>query len=369
LQINDTTSLSVSDLKKILELFSVDVPLPDAHFDLIHNPHFRELIQKSKSFIVLDNSKGKGIKADKVALKKKIEILLGYGLNNITLCGGFGPDHLDTYFELKRFFRVNFSVDAETRLKTNGHPDIEKIKVYLFQLIRSDVPKECGIEQTRKFLEENRRADWEKTLICDVEFAIHPRVFHAGRFPSSAWFAKEVSSLLKKDTDFCEVGCGSGVISCLVARANPKLRVIATDINPHAKRNTLLNAEKLRLSNQITVYAGDVLDGVDPDKRFDTIFWALPFGFLDPGTSIDLEETQVFDPGYRAIRKFLQTAKRHLKPKGRILVGFSQDLGHSKLLEHIAEQCSIQFIKVRETVLKEETEVQFEILEGKFLSD
>jgi GTP cyclohydrolase II len=365
LQINDLPPLETVDLKKISDLFSIDIPLSDKNFDLVYDKQFRELIKKNKSFILLDNSGGKGIKESKDSFKKKIDILLAYGLNDIALCGGFGPHDLDRYFELRRYYRVNFSIDAETNLKTEGKVDLEKIKLYLLQLIRFDDPKQQGIDQTRKFLEQHRRSDWEVTEIEEKEFLIHSKVFHAGHFPSTSWFASRVRELVKNETSFCEVGCGSGVISCLVAASNPKLEVAATDINPYASENTKLNAERLGLNERLAVFTGDVLDGVEHDNRFDSIFWALPFGFLDPGVNISLEEAQVFDPGYRAIRKFFQSAKNYLKPKGRLLIGFSSNLGHAELLEEIAKECSIKLRKIDEKIMKEDTQIQFEILEGR----
>jgi methylase of polypeptide subunit release factors len=145
------------------------------------------------------------------------------------------------------------------------------------------------------------------------------------------------------------------------------MRVTATDINPHASENTKLNAENLGLSKKISVLTGDVLDNIHEEARFDSIFWALPFGFLDPGAQINLEEAQVFDPGYRAIRKFFQTAKDHLKPKGRLLLGFSSDLGHPDLLAEIANEYSFKLVKLKEKAMKEDDEIVFEILEGRII--
>lgn len=370
LQVNDLSRLKVIYLKKAYDLFQkVDVPLSEETFGLIHNKQFRNLIKKHKSFILLDNSKGKGIQESKDSFMKKMEILLSYGFNDISLCGGFGPDELDTYFELRRYYRVNFSIDAETKLKKKGKIDIEKIKLYLSQLIRFDDPNLSGIEQTRKFLEQHRRSTWESIKIEDREFLIHPKVFHPGYFPSTRWFASEICNHIKGHVDFCEVGCGSGVISCLVALANPRLHIIATDINPYATQNTELNAERLGLKGRVEALQGDVLDNIPEEYRFDSIFWALPFGFLDPGTNIDLEEIQVFDPGYRAIRKFFQTAKKYLKPDGKLLIGFSSCLGHQKLLEQLAKESNINLSKVSEKEMRESEEVTFELLVGKYLKN
>ncbi len=364
LQINDINNLDVSVLKSVAELLIVDIPLSNKDFDIVNNAQFRNLVKKTKSFIILDNSKGRGVKESKTSLMKKIDILLAYGLNDIVLCGGFGPDELDTYFAIRRYYRFNFSIDAQTKLKTEGKIDINKVKFYLLQLIRFVDPKYLGVEQTKKFLAEHRHSDTEQVKIQGHEFLILPNVFHAGHFPSTAWFATELSGLLKNSHHFCEVGCGSGVISCLVALSNPKLQISATDINPDASENTKINAGQLGLSSRISVFTGDVLDNIEPcTGGFDSIFWALPFGFLDPGTTISLEEAQVFDPGYRAIRKLLKTAKKYLKPGKKLLLGFSSDLGHYELLQSLVQDVGASMRVIVQTKIQEDVELQFEILE------
>lgn len=362
-QLNDLRTLEMPILKKLNDLFTIDIPLSDSDFGIVQNPEFIEFVKENQIFILIDNSKGKGIREAKESMMKKIDALLSFGLNNIVLCGGFGPDALDTYFQMQRFYRCNFSIDAETKLKTNGLFDTQKIKHYLFQLIRSDEPKEEGILQTKKFLEKHRSNDESQTEILGHNFLVHPKVFNAGHFPSSAWFASEISKLLKNQSDFCEVGCGAGVISCIAALSNPTLQIVATDINPHASENTKTNATRLNVHDRISAFTGDVLDGIDPKLQFDSIFWALPFGFMDPGTPIDLEEAQFFDPGYRAIRKLLKTAKAYLQPKGKIFLGFSTDLGHYGLLENLAKEVNASIKIISKTTIQEDVKLRFEILE------
>ncbi len=368
LQANDVEPDDFETIELACKTFLADVPLFDANFNLIEDKKFRDTITKNKAFVLLDNSKGAGIRETKANLMKKIDVLLGYGMNDIAILGGFGPDDLDTYFELRRHYRINFSIDAETKLKTNGEIDIEKTKTYLRQLLRFDDPKEAGVEQSRTFLQQNQTSDWTMVTINQKDFVVHPAVFNPGPFPSTRWFADFVQEYVKGQSDFCEVGCGAGVISCLVGLSNPDLKIVATDINPFATETTKLNVEKLGLDKQISVMEGDVLDGVSKEHKFDTIFWALPFGFLDPGTKIDLRDMQLFDPGYRATRKFLSEAKNYLKPEGSILLGFSEDLGHIDLLEDIARAAGVVFETVGEVELKERETVTFQIIQGTYVS-
>ncbi|MBA3789378.1 GTP cyclohydrolase II [Patescibacteria group bacterium] len=364
IQTNDVPSPELDTIKLSCRSFLADIPLSDSNFDLVHDAGFRKSITKYKAFILLDNSKGTGIRETKEALMKKIDILLKYGLNDIAIFGGFGPDDLDTYFELRRYYKINFSIDAETKLKTDGQIDIEKTKLYLSQLIRFDDPKEAGIEQTRTFLQQSKHTDWDKTVVDGKEFSIHPAVFNSSSFASTAWFASVVKEQVQGQKDFCEVGCGAGVESCLVALANPDMHVVSTDINPFASENTKFNADKLGVGDRIEITTGDVLDGIAVDKKFDSIFWALPFGFLDPGTEVSMEEMQVFDPGYRALRKFFSTARNFLKPNGQLLIGFSSDLGNQELLEELAKQAGLKIDIVAEKEIQEKDTLKFELLKG-----
>lgn len=366
LQTNDLAPDNLEAILLACELFLADIPLDDENFDLVHNETFRKAIREYKAFVLLDNSKGTGVRESKERLQEKIDVLLSYGMNDIAIFGGFGPDDLDTYFELRRHYRINFSIDAETKLKTDGEIDIEKTKTYLSQLMRFDDPKQAGIEQTRAFLQQNQAEDWVTVTIEGKEFVVHPAVFNPGPFPSTVWFADRVSQHLEGQKDFCEVGCGAGVITCLVAERFPEMHVVATDINPFAAETTKLNAERLGLTERIEVFSGDVLDAVPKNKEFDSIFWALPFGFLDPGAPVNLQDMQVFDPGYRATRKFLKEARNYLKEGGSIFLGFSSDLGHEDLLHDIARDEGIVFETVAETQMQETDTITFELLKGRY---
>lgn len=366
IQLNDLPEIRYSYLKTAKELFRVELPISDEEFDIIENKKIQKMVKKGEVSIKLDNSKGQGIKHKKKGLMKQIDTLLRLGINQFALAGGYGPDELELYFYIRRYYRINFSIDSETKLKTNHVVDFEKVKQYLNQLMRFDDPNEDGIEQTRQFLSENTREKWEEVVIEGTKYKIHPKVFHPGFFPSTRWFAKEVSKLISEEKTFCEIGSGSGVVSCYVALHHPNVRVAASDINPFAAENTKLNVDELDLTTQVEIYNGNVFDSLPKDKKFDSIFWALPFGFLDPGTEVGLEEMQVFDPGYKAIRNFFKEGKEHLRTDGRLLIGFSTDLGNSELLLDLAEEYRIKLDILSETILTEKDQVRFQILSGKY---
>lgn len=365
LQTNDLAPWDLEAIKLACELFLADIPLWDENFNLVDNEEFRNVIKAKKAFVLLDNSKGTGVMESKDSLMKKIEHLLSYGMNDIAIFGGFGPDSLETYFELRRYYKINFSIDAESKLKTDDQIDLEKTRTYIKQLLRFDDPKQAGLDQTETFLQQVTD-EWQEFSVEGKQFKVHPAVFNPAHFPSTKWFKDEMTRVIQGDSTFCEVGCGAGVISCLLAMENPNLLVTATDINPFASETTKLNVQSLGLVNQFDVCTGDVLDGVGKDKKFDSIFWALPFGFLDPGTKVDYRDMQVYDPGYKSTRKFLRQGKGYLKDGGALYLGFSEDLGNYDLLEDIARENNITLEKIAEHEMQEAEVINFEIIKATY---
>ncbi len=133
-QINDVSNEYLTVLERIARDFTFIAPLSNENIELVEDARFRKLILKHPSFILLDNSKGTGKTEEYEAYQEKINRCLNHGLNNIALAGGFGPDSLDVYFKLKSYFKLDFSIDAESRVHTDGSLDLEKARRYFEQL-------------------------------------------------------------------------------------------------------------------------------------------------------------------------------------------------------------------------------------------
>lgn len=136
LRLNDLESNHLAVLKQANKFFLVDIPLSDEMFHLLDNEYFIKEVQEKKTFIMIDNSHGRGIAQSEKSFMQKIDKLLSVGINDIALCGGFGPGSLETYFKLRNHYKINFSIDAETKLKSHDSLDIEKVKKYLLELIK-----------------------------------------------------------------------------------------------------------------------------------------------------------------------------------------------------------------------------------------
>lgn len=136
-------NIQLDDLKKdqieALKYLSGELvifPLSDDDFEtLLNNQEFLEIIKTQNYPILLDNSCGKGIREVAEKYKEKIIKLLSLGISNIALAGGFGPDYLDTYFEMADLFKLNFSIDAASKLFTDNIFDVEKAKKYIGNVI------------------------------------------------------------------------------------------------------------------------------------------------------------------------------------------------------------------------------------------
>jgi methylase of polypeptide subunit release factors len=224
-------------------------------------------------------------------------------------------------------------------------------------------PKHSFITATRELI--NKTDSQYEVLVAGVRLKTHPDVFNPKVFFSSEWFANNISSLIRGEEILIEIGCGSGIVGIKAAKGNPDLRVLATDINIEATKLTKENAAINKVSDLITVFNGDVLDGLPKNVKARTIFWSLPFGYLEPEEELTGRDTQTFDPGYRAIRKLFSTARSYMKQNGRLLLGFSSDIGHLELFEEIAKEHSFSLKLIASTKGVEKESVSMEIYEAK----
>ena len=109
---------------------------------------------------------------------------------------------------------------------------------------------------------------------------------------------------------FLEIGCGAGVTAVHASLSGCR-HVVAVDINEAAIDNTRRNAERHGVSDRISVRYSDLYEALDPDERFDVIFWNS--NFIDAPDDhffqSDLDYAY-FDPGYRVHRRYLQGLSR-----------------------------------------------------------
>ena len=122
-----------------------------------------------------------------------------------------------------------------------------------------------------------------------------------------------------------EVGTGSGFVSA-VLRANFKnIRVIATEINPHAAR--------CARENGVEVIRTDLFRGIkprSPETRFDLVLFNPPYLPTSEEEKVPGWLNYAFDggaSGRETLDRFFDEVKDFLKPGGRILVLISSITG------------------------------------------
>lgn len=201
--------------------------------------------------------------------------------------------------------------------------------------------------------------------VAGKKFIVLPGVFSPKYFRDTKFFARHVR--INPGEEFLEIGSGTGIISTLTAIRGTR-RVVAIDINPAAVRNTRANARlhevTKRERERFQVYRGDVYAPLGRNEKFDVIFWNTPFGYVRR-RDVSLLERAVFDPEYRSTARFVLGARRHLKPGGRLLIGFSSTLGHLSLLKKLLRQQGFKVRLLEEIRSRETHPVKLQLFEAR----
>jgi release factor glutamine methyltransferase len=198
---------------------------------------------------------------------------------------------------------------------------------------------ELGLALGRQVLEMTHLRDTKTLELFHLEWEKHGEVFGSAdpRGPA-AYFTSCLP--YREGTGFLEMGCGIGVTAVMAALrgCNP---VTALDINPAAVRNTKANARRHGVGDQVRAMRSDLFEALDPNERFDLIYWNSPF-FEAPADALKtFDEYALFDPEYSMHRTFLHTALDHLTEQGRIFLGFSTAVGNLPLLQEIADEAGL----------------------------
>ncbi|MER5768154.1 methyltransferase [Streptomyces sp. NPDC001985] len=167
---------------------------------------------------------------------------------------------------------------------------------------------------------------------------------HRGVFPSTLSAATEVMASMvpyPKGGSFLEVGCGTGVIA-VTAALSGCASVTALDINGKAVANTAANAERHGVGDRVRVLHSDMYTALAPTDRFDTIFWNVPWTYVEDGFPLSTDlHSAVFDPGYQGQARYIAGGHAHLADGGRLLLG-TADLGDRERLDALAGEAGMR---------------------------
>jgi release factor glutamine methyltransferase len=187
---------------------------------------------------------------------------------------------------------------------------------------------------TLDFVSDLKKIRTKKRIkILGYSFLSLPGVFSPSCSSDTPIFAKWILPYIKH-VKFLEIGTGTGIIACIAALKGAS-KVIATDINPKAVKNTRLNQKLLGLD--FSVRKGDLLKPIKRHEMFDIIFWNHPFNYTkETSLKKTMLDLSVFDYKYQSLQNFFKQSKKHLKKDGKILLG-SSNMARIRLIEQLAK--------------------------------
>jgi release factor glutamine methyltransferase len=125
--------------------------------------------------------------------------------------------------------------------------------------------------------------------VLGFHLSLHQEVYRPG--DDTLLLGRIVASEVKPGERFLEVGCGSGLVSLVAARA--RALVTCTDLNPYAVAAARHNAQQNQLS--IEVREGDLLAGAK--GPFDVVAFNPPYLPTAPGEKLPGPLNLAFDGG------------------------------------------------------------------------
>lgn len=158
---------------------------------------------------------------------------------------------------------------------------------------------------------------------------------------------------VSSSTLFADIGTGCGAIAISLAKYLPNIKVIGIDSSADAIKNAQKNAKHHQLADRCQFIAGNLFEPLK--ERADIIVSNPPYirsSELDKlQTDIkDWEPRKALDGGEEGldyIRKLIEDAPGHLKPKGFLLIEIGYDQGEKakELAENTKKYEEIKIIK------------------------
>ncbi|MGI6344419.1 MAG: methyltransferase [Bacillota bacterium] len=181
----------------------------------------------------------------------------------------------------------------------------------------------------------------------EIDLLNHPDVLTPRSQETIALMCAAIDSVAAGLPDRAEVldmGCGSGVLSIAVAMKlrDREVSVTACDVLPEALALTRLNVRRQAQLGSIsscsvrTARPGDLFENV-ADRQFDLLIFNAPWVVAPAHNRAELA---LNDENQSTIRRFLSQSPAHLRPEGRIIVGYADNSGPkaiARLEEFIAE--------------------------------
>ncbi len=134
-QINELQPQDWRHLKELQKDIRLLIAINDANRNLVSDTDFQSFVKEREAFLIFDNSGGRGQSQTFEYYCSFIDECIAAGIQNLAVAGGFGPDSLDSYFKLRKRYNQPISIDAESKLQTNGTLDQRKARSYFEALL------------------------------------------------------------------------------------------------------------------------------------------------------------------------------------------------------------------------------------------
>lgn len=167
--------------------------------------------------------------------------------------------------------------------------------------------------QTEYISKIQKEKEPDTKLICDLALTCLPKVYRGG---TDSELVIEKMQINKGDTvlDLC---CGNGVIA-LAAKRMGASRVIGTDLNPEAIKNSNLNKKKFGMRN-VKFIKGNLFANVK--GKFDVITINPPY---TDKKARDLTEICFWDEGNKTTKEFFEKIDKYLKNDGKAYLAWAE---------------------------------------------
>lgn len=142
---------------------------------------------------------------------------------------------------------------------------------------------------------------------------------------------KVVKDVVKAGMIVCDMGTGSGIQAFAASDAGART-VLAADIDTEALDHVMKTVQEKEYPN-IRTRQSDLFSEFSKNELFDLIVFNAPYlpdDSRDKDIALDGGEQ-----GHELIGRFLRSAKKHLKEKGKVLLLFSTQSNMAKVIEHI----------------------------------
>jgi len=175
----------------------------------------------------------------------------------------------------------------------------------------------------------------KRVFYGDLSFEVSEDVYEPAE--DTILIADRLSRVVEEGDRVLDVGTGCGMLAIIAA--NRAMKVVATDVNPHAVECAKLNTEINQLASKIDVRLGSLFQPIRKAEWFDVIIFNAPY--LPSSSSEEkswIGRAWAGGPtGRQLIDQFIKEAPRYLNKDGTILLVQSSLADVSETLEKLQD--------------------------------